>query len=136
MMHYVVGFAFDHGNLVALIRKKRPKWQAGMLNGIGGKIELMEKPHDAMVREFREETGVTCEEWREFIQVVGSGWSMHCFTTRAVPDFYLLQTTTDEEVVLVDATNLPDDVLFNLRWMIPMAQDYDLRHTVQHIQYS
>lgn len=33
---YVVGFAFDLTlTMVALIRKNRPEWQMGLLNGIG-----------------------------------------------------------------------------------------------------
>lgn len=56
----VCGFMFDKRTqeLVALIRKKRPDWQAGKVNGVGGKIERGEKAHAAMVREFQEETGV------------------------------------------------------------------------------
>lgn len=42
MKKYVLGFMFsteDRGQKVALIKKLKPKWQAGLLNGIGGKIE-------------------------------------------------------------------------------------------------
>lgn len=54
---YVLGFMFDHEEKhVLLIWKNRPKWQAGKLNGIGGKIEAGETPLQAMEREFTEET--------------------------------------------------------------------------------
>ena len=37
MTHYTVGFAFSlDRQFVALIRKMRPRWQQGKLNGIGG----------------------------------------------------------------------------------------------------
>lgn len=56
---YVVGYAFrsDYG-AVALIEKRKPAWQAGKLNGIGGKIEPGESPEAAMSREFLEEAGL------------------------------------------------------------------------------
>ena len=59
---YVLGFAFTTDGRVALIQKKRPAWQAGRLNGIGGKVEGTEHSAAAMVREFREETGVDTPE--------------------------------------------------------------------------
>jgi 8-oxo-dGTP diphosphatase len=39
-MRYVLGFMFssDHSE-VALIRKRKPEWQRGKLNGIGGKCD-------------------------------------------------------------------------------------------------
>jgi 8-oxo-dGTP diphosphatase len=56
---YVLGFAFNTiGDKVALIRKNKPDWQKGFLNGIGGKIEKDESKRSAMVREFEEECGI------------------------------------------------------------------------------
>lgn len=50
-IHYVVGFMFSSDKtLVTLIRKNRPKWMNGKLNGVGGKIEIGETPLQAMVR--------------------------------------------------------------------------------------
>lgn len=49
---YVLGFLFNENlTKVVLVRKKRPEWQCGLLNGVGGKIEDGEPPLDAMVRE-------------------------------------------------------------------------------------
>lgn len=57
--HYVVGLAFNRvADKLALICKKRPQWQAGKLNGIGGQVEVGETAETAMQREFQEETGV------------------------------------------------------------------------------
>lgn len=50
---YVCGFLF-HDDNVLLVRKNRPDWQAGLLNGVGGKCEGHETPHFSMVREFQE----------------------------------------------------------------------------------
>lgn len=56
---YVVGFAFSETfNYVALVNKKRPAWQVGKWNGVGGKVEPGEWPLDAMVREFDEECSI------------------------------------------------------------------------------
>jgi hypothetical protein len=39
-MEYVCGFMFANDfTEVALIRKNKPEWQRGKLNGIGGKVE-------------------------------------------------------------------------------------------------
>lgn len=56
---YVLGIATDPAHAgVLLVLKNRPDWQAGLLNGIGGKIESGETPDQAIVREFYEETGI------------------------------------------------------------------------------
>jgi 8-oxo-dGTP diphosphatase len=60
MKEAVVGFLFSE-NLeeVLLIKKARPDWQRGKLNGVGGKIEKTDaSPAAAMAREFEEETGM------------------------------------------------------------------------------
>lgn len=60
---YVCGFVFSQDfKQVWLIRKNRPKWQAGRLNGIGGGVDAGESPLAAMVRECREECTVETEE--------------------------------------------------------------------------
>jgi 8-oxo-dGTP pyrophosphatase MutT (NUDIX family) len=57
MKTYVLGFVFDRRyNNVLLVEKARPEWQAGKLNGLGGKVEVGELPAAAMIRELREET--------------------------------------------------------------------------------
>lgn len=50
MQHYVVGFQFARrGNLVTLIRKNHPEWQAGKLNGVGGKTRRRLSSHGARI---------------------------------------------------------------------------------------
>jgi 8-oxo-dGTP pyrophosphatase MutT (NUDIX family) len=49
---YVLGFIFTAGrNAVYLIRKNRPAWQRGFLNGLGGAREAGETFVEAMERE-------------------------------------------------------------------------------------
>ena len=52
MSAYTLGFVFDSSQeKVLLVHKQRPAWQAGKVNGIGGKVELGETPHTGIVRE-------------------------------------------------------------------------------------
>jgi len=141
---YTVAFIFDKlAEHVLLIHKKRPKWQEGLLNGIGGHINPGESVRDAMSREVREETNLdikpelwipVCayknthrggevyfaaffwpESWRG---VIVKGPQDQDVT---VPPWTQM---TDEELVCVpvSAIQRPDmNVMANLRWVIPMA---------------
>lgn len=127
MKSYVVGFLFDEKALnVALIRKLRPDWQRGMLNGIGGKIEEGEETPTAMRREFREETGVDIpeEDWRLFC-VLGKRdeWRVYFFCAQR-PDLYKagLRNMTDEQIEVIGIYMLKHcRTIPNLQWLIPMA---------------
>ena len=130
LVEYVLGFAFDcregeqsEDTNVALIRKVRPSWQAGSLNGIGGHVEdFDENQHAAMVREFHEETGTLVERWFRFTIMGTDKWNVYVYAAYNVP-LHELKTTTDEEITVVNAYALPTDVLFNLRWLVPLALD-------------
>lgn len=116
---YVVGFLFKNGTQVALIRKNRPEWQLGRLNGIGGHIEEGEQPLEAMIREFKEETGCLVEDWLPFCTLVGRKSKIHFFKTFGD---YPIQTITDEEVGWIELDKLKEtNVIPNLHWMIPLA---------------
>lgn len=117
MKNYVVGFMFNNRGCVALIRKNRPEWQAGMLNGVGGHIEPYETAIQAMRREFNEEAGVDVE-WEYFCHIYGEEYNLYCF--RSTQDC-IIQTLTDEAVDWHPLKPLPFDVIPNLNWLIPMA---------------
>jgi 8-oxo-dGTP diphosphatase len=119
---YVVGFMFDHiGEAVLLIRKNRPTWQAGKLNGIGGRIEAGETPDQAMCREFFEETGIEHQAWRRFCTLRDDrGWLVHFFY--AVGDVLKAKSLTDEKLACCALALLhKSEALPNLQWLIPMA---------------
>lgn len=130
---YVLGFLFDN-NVVVLIRKNRPAWQKGLLNGVGGHIEPGETPLQAMVREFREETGATVENWRHFATMCGDGFEVVCFF--ADGNALVCRTATDEEVALMfKPTILAAGCIDNVPWLIEMAQSMRrLDHPVDHFR--
>lgn len=129
----VLGFAFvarDDGGparlpWVALILKDHPEWARGRLNGIGGKVEAPEEPRAAMAREFREEAGVKTAEadWR-LVAHFGraAGHTVYVYTT-TLPKLVHLKADGPEPCSWVGADYLPQSVLPNLRWLIPLCLD-------------
>lgn len=125
MQEYSVGFLHNMTHVV-LVRKNRPEWQAGLLNGVGGHIEEGEQPHDCMVREFYEETGVQIGPWEQFLTLEGTTARVHCFAIYDESNDYIFEvdTTTDEAIELwpVSALNVGKSgtTVPNLKWMIPL----------------
>lgn len=142
---YVAGFMFDaYKKRVALIRKNKPAWQRGKLNGIGGKIEPGETAIAAMVREFKEETGfeTSAEQWTPFARIFEEGktpWSVSFFAT--VGDVEKLRSEEAEKVELfsVNVVQLVEPMMIeNLPWLIAMAIDVleDGRPTFAEVRYG
>jgi 8-oxo-dGTP diphosphatase len=130
MTEYVVGFLFSTGmGQLVLIEKKRPEWQAGKCNGVGGKVELGETDHEAMVREFREETGKEILEWTRFCTLYCAHAQVSFFYT-IDEHFNRVESITDEDVMLWDLDFVMDpkrtEVIPNLRWLIQMARSFSL----------
>ena len=147
VMRYVVGFMFSNDRMrVALIRKTKPAWQKGKLNGIGGKIEPCESSLDAMVREFKEETGyqTTPDQWERFVEMGGGNdggegaFQVDFYAT--VGDLTRLQSVEDEKIELAwtkEMQPLRTDTVENLPWLIALAIDYlnDGRPCFAHVAY-
>jgi 8-oxo-dGTP diphosphatase len=134
---YVVGFLFsEECDRVALVRKNRPEWQAGKLNGIGGKIEANETPDEAMVREFEEETGMMVPKWEEFCTLEGDNSLVYCF--KAIGDVTQVRTVETERIEVHSVERLLNfnysEALPNLRWLIPMAMEQNMTASVYHKQ--
>lgn len=123
---YVLGFAFDsRSGRVLLVQKSKPEWQAGRWNGVGGKVEHDESGYRAMWREFEEET--TIRErfgWIHFgtLDIEGEthAGTVHLYT-RLVDGLVNASGLDDEPVALHDPFDLPDNIISNLRWLVPMA---------------
>lgn len=124
---YVAGFLLcDRSrNAVLIVRKNRPEWQKGKLNGIGGHIEDGETPIMAMNREFLEETGVEGLSWSQFCTLEFPEARVHFFRAfgviRSCPE-----SPTDEEIVNVQLGDLwLHETIPNIKWLIPMALSMD-----------
>lgn len=124
---YVLGFAFDlTQTLVVLTRKNKPAWQAGLLNGVGGKIEPGESGRQAMVREFQEETGAETNEtdWDHFCTLNGEEFRVYCYKMES-PDVCATVDTRESEQVEVRSVSglLREEGVSNLRWLLEAARD-------------
>lgn len=134
MQEYVCGFLFSTDReRVLLIRKRRPAWQAGRLNGVGGKVEAGETPEAAMAREFREEAGLSVEGWKKVVVLTGEpspadarGWRGHFF--RAFGDLGGAVAQTDEALEVHPVRPLPADAIPNLNWIVPLMLDDEVGH--------
>jgi len=138
MKKYVCGFMFSRkADKVALINKLNPEWQKGKRNGIGGKVDMIphniygkipESTRDAMVREFKEKTGV---------ETLKSDWILFCIMKYKGDEIYFYKAftnlvntveTKEKEVVEIfniiptNYTPIPNTI-HNLNWLIPMALD-------------
>jgi 8-oxo-dGTP diphosphatase len=143
---YTVGFLFCRAlNMVALIRKNKPEWQNGLLNGIGGKVEAEETPYQCMVREFLEEAVDPKEQdkcvfnWERFCSIQGKCearcpgddgiFRVHFY--RAFTDYTTLRmrlkANTSEGLVIDNVLNITaQNAIPNLPWLLRMALDIDL----------
>lgn len=147
---YVVGFAFDKTfEEVLLIFKKRPGWQAGKLNGVGGAVEdddlvqlgIYNQPvgveQIAMAREFNEEVDglhTLAEEWVPYCELKDArGWSI-TFLYSVQPITNAIQKT-DEQVAIFGVRDLHTvPVIPNLLWLIPMALTLHPQHPASTYQ--
>ncbi len=133
MKDYVVGFMFNEKrDGVVLIEKKKPVWQAGLLNGVGGSIERLELPREAMIREWEEETGTQHKNWQAFARLTVPNHARVYFS-RAFDDGCFLRAATQptlahepERIVRLALDVLAySGTIPNLRWLIPMALSMD-----------
>jgi len=134
MTEYVLGFVFDaQEQNVALIQKKHPEWQKGKFNGLGGKIEFGEYPLQAMIREFKEESGVFIEAnfWTNFAKIEGKDYRVWCYKVSDELVFGI-KTQTDEKVGLFPVYEVlgAKALIYNLNWLIPLALDKEQKFTI------
>ncbi len=142
-MEYVAGFLrlrlFYQTDRVVLLRKLKPAWQAGLLNGVGGKVEsssltdidhFSETPEDAMTREWMEETlGLVPEvDWKPFAVLrFVNGHTVHFFSGESnYPGVLNLHGTDNDagerfEVLPIKYAIRRGDLIPNLKWLIPLA---------------
>jgi 8-oxo-dGTP diphosphatase len=134
MIEYVCGFlvtapadgAWDPmgGGRVLLIRKARPEWQRGKLNGVGGKVEPGETPMAAMIREFTEEAGWETDGWVERVVLQKSDWRVRfMIKCIAAGSRVELRGKPDEPLSWHDLPLCLPDAIPNLQWVVPLCLD-------------
>ncbi len=132
MKRYVVGFMFDSKmESVVMVKKNRPAWQAGLHNGIGGKIEDGETPVDAMVREFSEEAGVESAAgmWAHVLTLRFPYAEVEFFACQNDEIFRTVKTCTDEEVVQMPIGRIEGKCVVE---NIPAAIELSMQRLVDH----
>lgn len=116
---YVVGFITDNKR-VLLINKNRPKWQEGLFNGIGGKVEENESPLDAIIRETKEESGLDIQEWN-FIEEVTfqNGVTLHVYSAHISSiEIEKYESLTDEKLTFHNKDELPNNLVKGVEYII------------------
>ena len=130
MRTYVAGFVYsEDGKYILLIKKNKPEWQLGKLNAIGGKIEIGESPIHAMRREIKEEAGLEIEDWTHKITLKNTDWIVYFFSTKInTSDLLQCSKEIDEGQISSYVTDdIPHNVLYNLKWMIPLCKDDEIK---------
>lgn len=120
---YTLGFMFNIiCKDVLLIRKNKPEWQRGYLNGVGGKLEEFDPtPVAGMVREFMEETGIKTVkvQWQHACTMSGRNWK--CYVFRTWGDIMQCKQETDEELYIINVNHIGmNKTLSNLQWLVPL----------------
>ena len=139
MQEYVLGVAHDTISTV-FVEKKRPEWQKGFLNLPGGKVEDDETPEVAMTREFLEETGLIVNAWEKFGTLNGQDYIVHLMYAY-VPNVEDAQTTTDEEIFVIDMEDvgileLGDKYVQNAKMLLDFALcEYSLHGATITVMY-
>ncbi len=132
MKRMVVGFNFSKDRKkVLLICKKKPEWQKGLLNGVGGKVEE-ETIETAMRREFEEETGVVTHvnEWDYYCMYAGDEWQVNFFRRfeeHSIDHYHMLTVEVEQlEVYPVEGITEVINLIPNLKWVIHAALDKNI----------
>lgn len=149
VLGFLFGPAYGGAEEVLLIRKRRPRWMRGKLNGIGGKLEEGECPKEGMQREMREETGLEWKLQGPFVQgpIVQGPFAIlnfarlkrrvYCFTSNKK---YMRSATTmtDEHV---DRYGYPQclqckDLADHLRWLLPLAVEHNRKSLKGLVEFN
>jgi len=130
VIHCVLGFMFsEDSKRVLLIEKIRPEFQAGRLNGIGGKIEKSDSSSKfAMTREFEEECGICTlpNDWTAIGRMLTDDYLVEIF--KAIGNIDSAKSVEAEQVKICDIANLPSNCMNNIHWLIPYCLDNDEKY--------
>ena len=120
MKHYVLGLIFNEAKTqILLVDKLRPDWMKDRVNGIGGKIDDGETPFDAIHRESKEETSYDFD-FKHTITFVCPGGTVFVYIAVCFGDITYKQIE-DERLAVWELYNLPNNMISNLKWIIPLS---------------
>jgi len=125
--HYTCGFIYHNDmNNILLIQKKRPSWQNGKINGIGGKVETFDSNSlQGWIREVKEEANIHISSKQKiynFCRLVGTNYSIEFFCT-FFKNPIKFRSETDELIIDIPIQDLPKyNLLHNLPWLIEMSK--------------
>ena len=136
---YTVGLCFDTtGDNLLLMRKGRPSWQKGLLNGVGGKIDPYESALACMIRKFLEEAGIRTrtDQWHFVLTLVDDTApkvSVYFFTIFDTGVFQDAVTQDEDEPLerfdtqeFLGTLMERRDITADLQWFIPfIALDHN-----------
>jgi len=141
MKDCALGFIFDSTlEYVLLVYKNSPAWQAGKINGVGGKTEPGETAVACMVRECQEETTLVIRDaaWASFAHIKETQKSDHPWMIEVFAAKYDGPTTDakqndHEEIEWFPYQAVPDNAISNLHFLIPLARQKLLGHDSKSI---
>jgi 8-oxo-dGTP diphosphatase len=128
-INFTCGFLFRGCNEVLLVQKRNPRWQLGLLNGIGGKVGPFETFDDGMRREFLEETGRDVPDFKVYATEQNTQYATVYFYKARLPvaDKWEPPPRNDvgEDLMWVNVSDIYDKrvTVGNLQWLIPLALD-------------
>ena len=134
MKNYTLGFIFTPAlDRVLLIHKISPEWQAGKINGVGGKIEDGEDSLVCIVREVREEAGLETspDQWIYIGEMGSDAWHVYVFTLVYHGSISHAKSADKEKIEWFDPHALPPNIISNLSWLVPLALDR-IKHRAFH----
>lgn len=139
MKKYTIGALFtpDFKN-VLLIEKVRPEWQRGKLNFPGGHIEDGETCSECVAREFLEETelNILPSEWL-YIGKINNPGNYYVDVLAAVcNNMGAIQSPTDETASWYSVDRLPENVVSNIRWLVPFAINIFKQGNADHLRFG
>lgn len=107
---------------VLLIKKQKPLEHKGLLNGLGGKLEVGESHIECLIREIEEEAVIktTKSDWTFVGKMSWTTWNVTVWTMICEdekPHF------PDPNVDWYPVSAVPTNIISNLDWLIPLSLD-------------
>lgn len=126
MQRYSLGFVFDASlRQVLLIHKNKPAAQAGKVNGLGGKVEPSEDSRACVMREIREEAGLStaADGWLFAGTMRSKDWSVDVYGLAYSGNRTDAKTMEDQRVEWFPVDALPANRMSNLSWLVPFVKN-------------